>query len=95
MTVPDLLDPPENGLAFVESVTFSPLADEFLGDDGRDALQKQILKNPKAGRVIYYYQDAEGRVHFLLLYPKNQQENLSASDKKMLKAWIEKIDLEG
>jgi hypothetical protein len=46
------------------------------------------------GRVVYYYQDKLGRVHFLLLYAKNVQANLSQNETKALKALITGIDSE-
>ncbi len=43
---------PENGLVFVESATFESMADEYLGDKGREILQDELLENPEADDVI-------------------------------------------
>ncbi len=41
-----------------------------------------------AARTIYLHVDAQERVYFLLAYPKNVKENISAADKKELRALV-------
>lgn len=36
-------------------------------------------------RVIYYYVTSEGRIYLALVYPKNEQDELSQEQKKALK----------
>lgn len=39
-------------MVFLESRAFSELADEYLGEEGRQELQNRLLENPEAGDVI-------------------------------------------
>lgn len=36
-------------------------------------------------RVIYYYVTSRGRIYLALVYPKNEQDELSQEQKKALK----------
>jgi hypothetical protein len=42
-------------------------------------------------RLTYLYVEIKGRIYFLVAYPKNAQENLSASQMKMLAARVERL----
>ena len=42
-------------------------------------------------RLTYLYVEIKGRIYFLVAYPKNAQENLSASQIKMLAARVERL----
>ncbi|CAH2840396.1 type II toxin-antitoxin system RelE/ParE family toxin [Salmonella enterica subsp. enterica serovar Infantis] len=39
-------------------------------------------------RVIYYWQEPNGRIWLFTVYPKNQKDNLSSSEKNQLKAAV-------
>jgi hypothetical protein len=39
-------------------------------------------------RVIYFYRSAAGQILLLEIYAKNEKENLSASERKILKAKV-------
>ncbi len=43
-------------------------------------------------RVIYYTRLITGRIYLLLIYPKNVKDDLSASEKAMLKVFTKHID---
>ncbi|EGY29662.1 hypothetical protein Rin_00003530 [Candidatus Regiella insecticola 5.15] len=43
-------------------------------------------------RVIYYYQTTEGEIYLLLVYPKNERENLSDEQKGQLRKIIAMIE---
>lgn len=40
-------------------------------------------------RVIYYYVDEESQIWLLLIYAKNEKQDLSAAEKKVLKQLVE------
>jgi len=42
-------------------------------------------------RVIYYYVTDEGRIYLALVYPKNEQDELSQEQKKALKQLSDKL----
>ena len=42
-------------------------------------------------RVIYYFAPAPDAVYFLAIYAKNEQENLSDADKKVIRKIVEAI----
>jgi mRNA-degrading endonuclease RelE of RelBE toxin-antitoxin system len=43
-------------------------------------------------RVIYYWMQAEERIHLLLIYGKGEQADLSAADLRRVKALVEQIE---
>ncbi|ELY2291493.1 type II toxin-antitoxin system RelE/ParE family toxin [Salmonella enterica] len=43
-------------------------------------------------RVIYYYLNQEGEIYLLLVYPKNEMENLSDEQKAQLRKVISMIE---
>lgn len=43
-------------------------------------------------RVIYYYLNAKGEIYLLLVYPKNEQENLTDQQKNQLRKVIQTIE---
>lgn len=43
-------------------------------------------------RVIYYYLKTEGEIYFLLVYSKNERENLSGEQKSQLRKIIAMIE---
>ena len=42
-------------------------------------------------RVIYYYHSPEGLILLLSAYAKNQQEDMDAAEKKILKAAVKRF----
>jgi hypothetical protein len=46
-------------------------------------------------RVIYYFAPVPDAVYFLAIYPKNEQENLSNADKKIIRQIVEAIKARG
>lgn len=41
-------------------------------------------------RIIYYWQKSEEQIYLMTIYAKNEMEDLSAKDKKILKQMIER-----
>lgn len=76
-----LLDNPEVG-------------DLIVGSGGCRKVRWKKQGSGKSGgvRIIYYYKTANARVFLLLLYPKNQQDNLSAQQKQALRKLIEQLE---
>jgi len=60
----------------------------------RVALPGKAKGKSGGARVIYYYRKSRSVVYLLSLYPKSLKANLSAEDKKALKAEIKKINEE-
>lgn len=44
-------------------------------------------------RIMYYLWLAEGEIYLLDIYPKNEKENLSANDKKLLRSIIKELHM--
>lgn len=66
-----------------------------IGDivPGTNGVRKARLKSASRGksggsRVCYYDITHKNEIYLLLIYPKNQQENLTAEDKKILKELV-------
>ena len=68
--------------------------DLIKGTAGARKIRMASVGRGKRGgsRVIYYYMDLRGEIWFLDIYQKSDQENISTTDKKWLKAVIEEID---
>lgn len=59
------------------------------GFNGLDRFSR--IKNKSGGvRVIYYWILPKDMILMLLIYPKNEQDNLSSSQLKLLKLLVEK-----
>ena len=57
---------------------------------GTGGIRKIRLKSPSGGksggfRICYYYILNRDKIYLLYIYPKNEQEDLSIEDKKILK----------
>lgn len=81
----------ETLVAFLQS---RPDAGDVIpGTGGLRKLRWALAGRGKRGgsRVIYYYHRPELEVLLLTAYAKNEQEDLSASDKKLLAALVKDI----
>jgi len=69
--------------------------DVIQGAGGIRKLRAPLPARGKSGgaRIIYLFVDAQGRVYMLLAYGKNTKSDLSAADKKTLRALVK--DLRG
>ena len=43
-------------------------------------------------RLIYYYLQRDEVIYLLFVYPKNQQESLTAEQKKLMKALVDQLE---
>lgn len=69
-----------------------PLAgDVIAGTGGLRKIRWAASGRGKRGgaRVIYYHVDAESQIWLLLVYAKNDKQDLSAAEKKVLKQLVE------
>jgi hypothetical protein len=48
-----------------------------------------------SARTIYLHVEERNKVYFIVAYAKNVQENISAADKKAIRAYVEAIRAEG
>ncbi|UYU32188.1 type II toxin-antitoxin system RelE/ParE family toxin [Siccibacter colletis] len=74
--------------AFQEALIINPLAgDLIIGTGGfRKVRWGRRFSGKRGGmRVIYYYLADKGRIYLALVYPKNEQDDLSAEQCRMLK----------
>lgn len=51
--------------------------------------------NRGGARTIYYYATARGTIHFLLTYAKNEQEDLTAEQRRAIRARVAQLKGEG
>lgn len=63
------------------------------GTGGLRKLRWGIKERGKQGgiRVIYYFQKADAHIYLMTLYAKNEGVDLSAKEKKQLKAMMERV----
>lgn len=88
---------PEDYEDFKESLAENP----DLGDKipGASSVKKARLKSASGGkrggfRICYYYDVSDQEIFLILIYQKNEQENLSPAEKKDLKRIVELIEKE-
>lgn len=67
---------------------------------GTGGVRKVRLALPGRGkrgstRVIYLYVEARQKIYLLLCYPKNEQEDLTAEQKKTIRQLVAKLQEEG
>ena len=75
---------------FKSSLGENPEAGPMIAGTGgvRKIRLKTLLKGKRSGfRVCYYYLVGQ-KIYLLLIYAKNEQENLSLEEKKQLKAIV-------
>lgn len=62
------------------------------GSGGLRKIRSSILGKGKSGgvRIIYYWINKKSIILMLLVYPKNEQDNLNSKQLKILKSLIEK-----
>ena len=88
-------------MIFVETPMFTVLVQELLSDEEYSEFQQFLIADPQVGdvikgtggkgkrggvRVIYYVVDEAGQVRLLLIYKKGIQDDLTAAQRKQLKA---------
>lgn len=78
--------------AFQACLIENPESGEVIRGTG--GLRKARIARPGKGkrggaRVIYYWINARGQILMLLAYAKNEQEDLTAAQKRVLKALVE------
>lgn len=79
---------------FVNFIAANPQAGNIIKETGGVRKVRWASKNKgKSGgvRVIYYYHSDDVPVFLLTVYPKKEKDNLSASEKKVLKKLTDKI----
>ena len=84
-------------MIFVETPTFTRRVLRLLDDESYGALQTHLAKRPDAGdvirgggvRVIYYWWMGKDRISMLFIYPKNEMDDLSAEQLKLLRQALE------
>ena len=67
----------------------------------RDLMGSQVALVARAGmgkrggvRVLYYVQDAKGRIRLLTVYAKNVQENISAATLNLLRELADHAEID-
>jgi hypothetical protein len=106
-------------LTLAQTATFASLWSHWrLNDNDLRALERQLMENPLAGkvmrntggvrktrfappssgagksggyRVCYFYFPAREAVYFVLLFPKNEQPNLTAEQEKACRTLAKQI----
>ncbi|EKN3756395.1 type II toxin-antitoxin system RelE/ParE family toxin [Yersinia enterocolitica] len=65
----------------------------IVGTGGVRKVRFAIGQKGKSGgvRVIYYYQEPQGRIWLFTVYPKNQKDTLTSSEKQQFKDVIIQI----
>ena len=87
----DLLDD-ESYSAFQQDLADSPkMGDVIQGTGGLRKVRVAASGRGKRGgaRVIYYHFVSASQIALLLIYPKNEKDDLSAAERKALKHIIE------
>ena len=83
-----------SAVVFIETPTFTRQITELVEDDTYGALQEELTKHPKKGklivggggiRVIYYYKLPKEQILLLFAYPKNVADTLTDAQTKILK----------
>ncbi len=83
---------PEEYRQLQEYLILNPhLGDVIKNSGGLRKVRWRSKNKGKSGgvRVIYYYKDQKNLIYFLLIYPKNKQDNLSDKQLKILRNLME------
>lgn len=93
-TTADLLD--DEAMRQIElTLLAEPRAGTLVaGTGGIRKLRVPLPGRGKRGgaRLLYLYIEVRGRIYFLVAYPKNEQVDLSAADKKMLRTMVRHLE---
>ena len=79
----------EERVAFIDFIARNPHAGDLVPETGgvRKVRWARQGGGKRGGvRVVYYYHDAEIPLFLLMVYAKNRQENLSAAERKAVRA---------
>ncbi len=89
--VKELLDDDSYG-SFQEALVLAPSAGDVIeGTGGIRKIRVAAKGHGKRGgaRVIYYHFVSASQIALLMIYPKNEQQDLTIDERKALKAVIE------
>jgi mRNA-degrading endonuclease RelE of RelBE toxin-antitoxin system len=84
---------------FIETSVFTKKINSLLTIEEYRNFQNELILNPEKGklirgsggvRIIYYWIKNKEIILMLLIYPKNEQDNLTSSQLKILKTIVEK-----
>ena len=80
----------------VERPGFNRFAADYFDDSDLADLQRFIGQNPKSGdvRVLYYVQDAFGRIWLLTVYAKSARENIAVSTLNLLREMADHAEID-
>ncbi len=84
----------EDFYAFQRELAENPsLGDIIPGTGGIRKIRLKSASRGKSGgfRVCYYYLVVNEEIYLLLIYAKNEQENLTMEEKKILKECVTKL----
>lgn len=81
--------------SFIDFIARNPLSGEIIHGTGgarKIRWQSDDFSGKRGGvRIIYYYHDTNTPIYLFTAYKKNQRENISANDKKILHKIIKSI----
>lgn len=68
------------------------MGDLIQGTSGLRKVRWKLEGRGKSGgiRTIYYWKKSDDQIYMLYVYPKNEQENITAEQKKLLKQIVER-----
>lgn len=92
------LDSIDNGVSVLRDIQLSLLANPEIGDviPGTGGLRKMRYGGKGKGksggyRITYLHRPEAEKIYLIVLYAKNEQEDLSSSEKKLLKKLVDAI----
>lgn len=89
-----------SSLDVLSSIQADLLKDPTRGDlvQGLGGIRKARCSNPSRGkgkrggfRYLFLYLEDRNRIHLLYLLDKHEQEDLSADERRVLRAWVSEI----
>ncbi len=67
---------------------------------GLGGVRKARIANPGRGkgkrggyRYLYWYLEARGHIHLLILLDKNEQQDVTGDQRKQIRKWVERLKL--